>query len=334
VRRAGFALAALGALAACEATPPSAPQQHEQTVVSAVPPPPRPAKPAADLAALRRERAEAARLTEAAEPGPASRSMAAYLRGAQEQLIARNKLRAATEAEEATVTPVSLARDFVQVALHDEYVRDNGGLSPRATPAPLRRWRDPVRMQLVFGDSVPIPDRVRDRATVADVAARLSRATGHPVSLSGGGGNFLILVMSEDERSAIGPRLRSLLPGIPATDIAAIRDLPPQNFCSAFAYSRDGASTYAEAVAVIRAELPDRLRRSCFHEELAQGMGLANDSPGARPSIFNDDEEFAFLTRHDEHLLKMLYDPRLRPGMLEAEAAPIAAAIAAELVGP
>ena len=45
-------------------------------------------------------------------------------------------------------------------------------------------------------------------------------------------------------------------------------------------------------------------------------MGLANDSPDARPSVFNDDEEFAFLTRHDELLLKMLYDPRLRPGMV------------------
>ena len=82
---------------------------------------------------------------------------------------------------------------------------------------------------------------------------------------------------------------------------------------------------------MIRAELPDRLRLSCIHEELAQGMGLANDSPDARPSIFNDDEEFAYLTAHDERLLKMLYDPRLRPGMTEAEALPIVTRIAAEL---
>ena len=89
----------------------------------------------------------------------------------------------------------------------------------------------------------------------------------------------------------------------------------------------------AQAVAVIRAELPPRLRRSCVHEELTQGMGLANDSPRARPSIFNDDEEFAYLTRHDELLLKILYDPRLRPGMSEAEAQPIVLQIARELLG-
>jgi hypothetical protein len=99
-----------------------------------------------------------------------------------------------------------------------------------------------------------------------------------------------------------------------------------------FAYSQNAEQRYARAIALIRAELPPLLRRSCLHEELAQGMGLANDSPAARPSIFNDDEEFAELTRHDELLLQILYDPRLAPGMTEAEALPIVRVIAAELL--
>lgn len=331
MRRAA-ALCVLAALSAC--TAPTPPEPPLQVAVSAMPPLRRPEPPKPDLAKLRLERAEAARVTEiaSAQRGPASRTMAGYLQGVQNQLIARNKLREASEAEEASVTADALARNFVQIALRDEYVRDGDTLTQRATPAPLRRWQDAVRMELVFGDSVPLATRARDRATVAETARRLSQASGHPVSLTGGGGNFLVLILSEDERSAIGPRLQSLMPGIPARDIAAIRDLAPQNFCTVFAYSRDGAPTYSGAVAVIRAELPDRLRRSCFHEELAQGLGLANDSPAARPSIFNDDEEFAFLTRHDEMLLRMLYDPRLRPGMEEAEAAPIARIIAGELI--
>jgi hypothetical protein len=85
-------------------------------------------------------------------------------------------------------------------------------------------------------------------------------------------------------------------------------------------------------VALVRAEHPERLRAACIHEELAQGMGLANDSPGARPSIFNDDEEFGLLTRHDELLLRMLYDERMRPGMMAEEAAPVAREIASELL--
>jgi hypothetical protein len=66
---------------------------------------------------------------------------------------------------------------------------------------------------------------------------------------------------------------------------------------------------------------------------MAQGMGLSNDSPEARPSVFNDDEEFALLTPHDEALLRILYDPRLRPGMTAEEAMPIVRAIAEEIVG-
>jgi hypothetical protein len=75
------------------------------------------------------------------------------------------------------------------------------------------------------------------------------------------------------------------------------------------------------------------MRDLCINEELAQSLGLINDSPKARPSIFNDNEEFALLTRQDELMLRILYDRRLRPGMTLQEAAPIVARIANELMG-
>jgi len=110
-------------------------------------------------------------------------------------------------------------------------------------------------------------------------------------------------------------------------------NLPRDQLCIVVAFSEGGTASYAKAVAVIRAEHPDLLTTSCIHEELSQGLGLANDSPQARPSIFNDDEEFGLLTRHDELLLKMLYDKRFKTGMSAAEADPIAQIIASELVG-
>ena len=75
------------------------------------------------------------------------------------------------------------------------------------------------------------------------------------------------------------------------------------------------------------------MRLSCFHEEIAQGLGLPNDSPRARPSIFNDDEEFALLTDQDEMMLRILYSPELRPGMTAAEARPIVESLARRMVG-
>lgn len=326
-----LALALLALLAACAPEPPA---EAPPTPVEAPPPPERP-DPPVDQAALRRERAESARAAtaraEAATASPASRNMRDYLAGVEQALIARGRLRI-DSGDEIALTPEKLTDTFIEVALYDEYVREGGKLVSRPTPAPLRRWQQPVLLRLEFGDSVAPDQRARDRAEIAGFAARLARISGHPVAVTGGAGNVAVLILNEDERRAVGPRLAALVPGIPPGDIAALRDLAPQNYCTVFAYSNGNSPVYAQAVALIRAELPPRLRRSCIHEELAQGMGLANDSPRARPSIFNDNEEFAYLTRHDELLLQILYDARLRPGMTEAEARPIVLQIARELL--
>jgi hypothetical protein len=329
------ALVTLGllALAGCsdQPTPPAKPP-----VIEAAAPQPRPDRPRVDQAELRRTRAEKARAASSAAARaaetPASRTMRNYLVTVEQTLKSRGMLRT-DGGIGIPLTPESLTEDFVQIALHDEYSRQGDALISRPVPAPLRRWAQPVRMRIEFGDSVPPVQRDRDRADITALAARLQSASGTPVSLSRGDGNFTILILSEDERRAIGPRLTALVPGIPSSDVDALVNLSAQNYCTVFAYSRGNASTYVHAVALIRSETPPLLRRSCFHEELSQGMGLANDSRQVRPSIFNDDEEFAYLTPHDELLLKILYDPRLRPGMTEAEARPIVLQIARELLG-
>jgi hypothetical protein len=144
-----------------------------------------------------------------------------------------------------------------------------------------------------------------------------------------------ILIYTEDDRDLLAQRARQLVPGISNGALSVFRNLPRQIHCFVMAFSGGGLEThvYQQAIVVIRAEHPDLLRASCVHEEMAQGLGLANDSPRARPSIFNDDDEFALLTRHDELLLKMLYDPRLMPGMTLDQARPIIARMAEELMG-
>jgi len=323
----------LALLAACSEP---APAPENPPAINAAAPLPRPDRTEATQAALRRDRADRARADAAAAAAaaetPASRNMRNYLASVEEALIARGLMRT-DSGNEIALTPERLTEDFVQIALHDEYVRDGGKLVSRSTPAPLRRWDQPVRMRIEFGPSVAPNQRSRDRADIAAYAARLEAASGHRVGLGTVEGNFTVLILSEDERRQIGPRLAALVPGIPDSDIRALIELAPQNYCTVFAYSRGSSTTYDQAVALIRSETPARMRRSCFNEELAQGLGLANDSPMVRPSIFNDDEEFAYLTRHDELLLKILYDPRLRPGMTEVEARPIVLQIARELLG-
>ena len=131
----------------------------------------------------------------------------------------------------------------------------------------------------------------------------------------------------------MGPKTRAVIPSLAPGDVAGITNMPRTTYCLVYALSEGNSGAYTRAFAVIRAEHPDLLRLSCIHEEITQGLGLPNDSPRARPSIFNDDEEFAFLTAHDEMLLRILYSPELRPGMSPAEARPIVFSLARRLLG-
>ena len=264
---------------------------------------------------------------------PESLAVAAYYRQIETTLRGRGLLRLDVAPRDAPFATHQLIDNFIHVALYDEYSAFGGTYVAQARASRLRRWEQPVKMSVEFGDSVPLAQRAQDRATISAYAGQLAAATRHPVSMVESGANFDVLVVNEDERRALAPRLAELVPGIDAASVEAITNLPPSTFCVVFAFSKGAAPAYSRAVAVIRAEHPDLLRRSCVHEELAQGMGLANDYPHARPSVFNDDEEFALLTRHDELLLRLLYDPRLRPGLTEAEARPIIQTIATELMG-
>jgi hypothetical protein len=263
--------------------------------------------------------------------------LATYYRRIELERRGRGLLRTDSGADSMAISAARLADIYIDIALHDEYLRTARGFIARTSAANLRRWDAPVRYRLEFGPSVPRSVRVSDHAEVATLVNRMSSATRHPMRLlplgTEDGGNFHVLVLSEAERRAIGPRLRALVPGIDATAVRLVTEMPRETFCMVLAFSRSADDVYSDAVAIIRAEHPDLTRLSCYHEELAQGLGLANDSLQARPSVFNDNQEFALLTALDLLLLRLHYDPRLAPGMSEAEARPIVLRIAAELVG-
>ena len=188
-------------------------------------------------------------------------------------------------------------------------------------------------MIVEFGATVPEQQRAIDRSSITAYANRLSRVTGLPIRQVSSNANYHVFVVNELERRTLAPRIREILPGISEAAIQAVQVMPRSTFCLVFALDPGDLGSYSQAVAVIRAEHPDLMRLSCIHEELAQGLGLSNASPSARPSIFKDDEEFGLLTTHDEMLLRILYDPRMRAGMDAKEARAQAEIIAAELFG-
>jgi len=69
----------------------------------------------------------------------------------------------------------------------------------------------------------------------------------------------------------------------------------------------------------------DRLKvEHCLLEEMAQSLGLPNDSRLISPSIFNDRENQAALTLIDKVLLRTLYDTRIKVGTSRPEALVVA----------
>ncbi len=270
-------------------------------------------------------------------PKPSARSeeLTRYYAGVQADLLAQGLLRQDGGGIDTPFNTRQLAENFERIALYDEYARGAGLRTASDAPSHLRRWVLPVRVNVEFGDTVPEEIRATDSAYIADYAARLGRLTGHPVTMArGASANFHVLVMGEDDRGPAIRRIRQLVPNISDSSVDIFRTLPRSIHCLVVAFSGGSSDyEYRKAIAFVRAEHPDLMRRSCYHEEMAQGLGLANDSPNARPSIFNDDDEFALLTTHDELLLRMLYDTRLSTGMTPAQARPIVQEIAEGLSG-
>lgn len=303
------ALAALTGLAACgSAFVPSDPVPLDR-----LPPPRFPDVPVPESAASAAERA--------------------YYAQTQETLLSSGLLRTDGGGADATFDADDLVANFLKIAFYDEYDPALGSLVQAEAPSTLGRWTRPVRVSLEFGASVPQDRQATERARVGSYLARLQALTGLQISLEDRRANFVLYIGSVDERRALGPRLKEALPGISPELENGVTEMGRSNFCLVYVNSDETGHIRERAMAVIPSELPDLMGLMCLHEELAQGLGLANDSRAARPSVFNDDNEFATLTTQDELMLRLLYAPELRPGMTEAEARPIVESLASRLMG-
>lgn len=298
-------------LAACgggESLPPPA----ETAPVSQTPAEPRPALPSevSDEAALRQ-----------------------FYANVQSDLIATGRMRLETAPADAPYGVPELARDFERIAFYNEYTDVDGEFVHAESPEVLRRWTVPIRVAAMASPSTP-KESARDRGNVAAFTQRLARLTGTDIRMADdASANFLVLFMNSSEREAFADQIRRRYPTFAPAVMNALRETPLDQFCITYSFADpDNPALYSAVMILIRAEHPSLTKLSCVHEEMSQAMGLPNDSPEARPSLFSTSLEFALLTEHDEILLRMLYDPRLRPGMSAEEARPLLPDIARDAI--
>ncbi len=262
-------------------------------------------------------------------------AIGAFYHAATRSLLADGRLRTETAPADAQFTYADLERNFERIALFDEYTISNGQYIQRETPTYIRRWEGPVTVRTVFGPSTSTAQRNRDIRDVTKFTRQLAGLTGLDMGMTQSeDADIHVLFLSKPEQEAFVPELQRLFPNVGPAVIDSFLNSPINVFCAAFAFAKPGSrGVYEKAIILIKGEHNELMRRSCINEEMAQAMGLSNDSRTARPSIFNDDEEFALLTLHDQILLRMLYDPRLRAGMNAAEVRPLLPQIARDAVG-
>ena len=254
----------------------------------------------------------------------------------QTNLQLNGKLRTDRVPADVPFSNTDLAQNFSKTAFgfDPEFMADLGE-EQIAQGNVIRRWGGPIRYA-IYGTLSET-----DQMALDDVMARIRRLTrleiAESLDSSAADWNLGIYFFGYEEREAFLSHLET-------EQDAALFDVFSGLFsddliCSGTMLRRlddDGKLTgeIGHALIFIRAELPADLRRSCIEEELTQGMGLIRDDDAVRPSLFNEDEEFALMTLHDEMLMRILYDRRLSPGMTKEEAMPIVRRIAGELKLP
>jgi len=217
--------------------------------------------------------------------------------------------RPASRAEDA-LSNAQVVANLMEIVFGSEFVGEDS--------ESVRKWTTPLRVAIYARE----PERYR--ALVETVLRQLRELTGLDIRLvdrSAPAQNAYVLMLGRDQFYAYAQS--HLNPGKnPRTNTYL-------DCFGVFAAGHDGVIT--ELTAVIPEFVDDATKHACVVEEVTQALGLPNDSFTVKPSIFNDDDQYQDLTWQDELFLRVLYDPRVRPGMTRAAFEPLAKRIVDEL---
>lgn len=248
-------------------------------------------------------------------------------------------LAAPVSARAQDVSNADLVKAFAGVALGSEYEKR----VPR-----IIKWAGPVNIAVIGKGYPPLFEDL-----VVETISTLKKVSGHPINL------VYSDVMRREKR--LPPNVSKIKINI-LVFFAPMKDLPALiekrtkgaykatdakrmlglGFCHGrMRIKKSGALRFAYVA--VPAEIATRVNygatkvdprlflRACVVEEITQIMGLINDVPGLKFSIFSDDSAHVDMTDADKWMLRLLYDKRMTPGLPEAEAVPLAAKILNEI---
>ncbi|MEM7746529.1 MAG: DUF2927 domain-containing protein [Paracoccaceae bacterium] len=236
---------------------------------------------------------------------------------------AAGRLRTERAPVDAQFSNEELLRAFREVMFFDEAVAEDVSYRTGRIERTLEKRRDPVRYAIFGAGVTPC-----DRNDVAEVAEIIAKATGLTLIEVSSEAEIEVMLLNRQELASLAGKVRQAGAEAMANDLASGME---GLVCAAYLFPSEKKPGLADYTIVIPNEVSGILRKSCIEEEFGQAFGPSADFDGARPSVFNDDEEFALFTKHDEWLFRILYDPRLADGMTRQVAMPIARQILREI---
>ena len=172
----------------------------------------------------------------------------------------------------------------------------------------IRKFDGPVR---VYVESRAKPDR---RAQVAEVVGDIRNRIDHldiAVTDDKAAANIVVTLVRD---RALAPTIRAFYGRDRARQIE--RSLQPQCLSG---FEKDAQYRIVRSDVILVVDAGDFVFFDCVYEELLQALGPINDDSSVPWTMFNDDVQMGFFGIYDQHLLNILYDPRVRPGMTQDE---------------
>ena len=190
--------------------------------------------------------------------------------------------------------PDYIVKAFKEIALKNEY---------RTTTLRILKWRQPIRFRYHYHG---IPNNPLVEQLFDTHFAHLQKITGHPINQSDSESNLDIHLTRDQNYGSV----------IQNHTVSSVSNLNRESHCmGSFSSQADGEIHNAQIVIPLDHVFSRGLLVSCVIEESTQLMGLPNDSEWVHPSIANDHSKIEFLTGLDYLMLKILYDPSIKPGM-------------------
>jgi hypothetical protein len=216
--------------------------------------------------------------------------------GAENREVARRR---ATERK--TFTDAQIVDGFFKITFGAEL--DLAGTTDR-----IRKFEQPVRV-LVANEAKP-DRRAQIVPIIADIKARVRHLDIAIVEDRGAANMAVTLVRNRDLAAAI----RRLHGRARADEI--MRKLDPQCLSG---FGKDESSRILRAEVILVVDRGEFVFLDCAYEEILQGLGPINDVDTIPWTMFNDNVQMGFFGVYDQHILNLLYDPRIRAGMTAAE---------------